>query len=56
MRRKDKKRGFGLFNIRQRIEYMGGEVAIESEIGQGTCVTLLLPVRKKTKSINGRQS
>jgi PAS domain S-box-containing protein len=44
MRRKNKKRGFGLFNIRQRIEYMGGELAIESKIKRGTRVTLLLPL------------
>ena len=47
MRRKNKKNGFGLFNIRQRIEYLGGELLIESEIGQGTRATLLLPLKKK---------
>jgi PAS domain S-box-containing protein len=47
MQRKNKKSGFGLFNIRQRIEYLGGEFLIESEIGQGTRATLLLPLKKK---------
>lgn len=47
MRRKNKKSGFGLFNIRQRIEYLGGEFLIESEIGSGTRATLLLPLKKK---------
>jgi PAS domain S-box-containing protein len=37
-------RSLGLFNIRHRIEYLGGEFAIESEIGRGTRITLLLPV------------
>jgi PAS domain S-box-containing protein len=46
MRRKNKRSGFGLFNIRQRIEYLGGEFLIESEIGQGTRATLLLPLKK----------
>jgi PAS domain S-box-containing protein len=50
MRRKNKKSGFGLFNIRQRIEYLGGEFLIESEIGQGTRATLLLPLKKKMMS------
>ena len=43
----NKKRGFGLFNIRHRIEYMGGELAIESEIEQGTRVSLLFPLKNK---------
>jgi PAS domain S-box-containing protein len=47
MLRKNKKSGFGLFNIRQRIEYLGGEFLIESEIGCGTRATLLLPIKKK---------
>jgi len=38
--------GFGLFNIRQRIEYLGGELAIESKINGGSRVTLLFPLRK----------
>jgi len=53
--RKKKKRGFGLFNIRQRIEYLGGKLEVESTIGHGTHVTLLLPIRKKKKPINRRQ-
>ncbi len=52
MRRK--KRGFGHFNIRQRMEYMGGKFELESTIGHGTHVTLLLPLRKKKKTINRR--
>lgn len=36
--------GFGLFNIRERIRYMGGEVLIESAPGQGTHVTVRVPL------------
>jgi ligand-binding sensor domain-containing protein/signal transduction histidine kinase len=36
--------GNGLQNMRSRMEAVGGSVVIESETGQGTTVTLLLPV------------
>jgi two-component system, NarL family, sensor histidine kinase UhpB len=36
--------GFGLFNIRQRIQHLGGQVAIESEVGIGTTVTMDIPL------------
>jgi PAS domain S-box-containing protein len=53
MRRR--KRGFGLFNIRQRIEYMGGRLEVESNMGDGARVTLVLPLGKKKKSANRRR-
>ncbi|NLG50104.1 MAG: PAS domain S-box protein [Chloroflexi bacterium] len=37
--------GFGLFSIRERIESMGGRMEVESAPGQGTRVTLRLPLR-----------
>jgi PAS domain S-box-containing protein len=37
-------RGFGLFSIRERVELMGGTFAIESNPGQGSRITLSLPV------------
>lgn len=37
--------GYGLFNIRQRIEHLGGEVRIESRPGRGTTVTVAVPCR-----------
>jgi len=43
----DRKRnsgGFGLFNIRQRVEHLGGEIIVESEAGRGTRVTLSAPL------------
>jgi PAS domain S-box-containing protein len=42
--KKVNKGGFGLFNIRQRIGYLGGEFRIESEPGKGTRVTLVVPL------------
>jgi signal transduction histidine kinase len=38
-------RSFGLFNIRERVEYLGGKVKIRSEPGRGTRVTLMAPLR-----------
>jgi signal transduction histidine kinase len=37
---------FGLFNIRERLEYLGGIVQIASSPGKGTSVTLSLPLNK----------
>ncbi len=37
--------GYGLFSIRERITYLGGEVAVRSSPGQGTCVTLRVPLK-----------
>jgi PAS domain S-box-containing protein len=37
--------GFGLFNARERIEYLGGSFEIKSKPGQGTCVRISVPVK-----------
>jgi len=42
---KEKKCCLGLFSIRQRIEYLGGRLEIDSEPGRGTRITLLVPLR-----------
>jgi PAS domain S-box-containing protein len=39
--------GFGLFNIRERIKYLEGDMVIESEPGRGTRVTLSAPLQGK---------
>lgn len=52
--------GYGHFSIRERITYLGGEMAVESTPGQGTCVTLRVPLKvdelqsntKKRYSVN----
>ncbi len=35
--------GSGLFRLRERAEFFGGELRVRSAPGQGTCVTLTLP-------------
>jgi len=37
--------GFGLFSIRERLNYLGGRVEIESKPGEGTRVTLVAPTK-----------
>lgn len=41
-----KESGFGLFGIRDRLEYLGGDFKIESEAASGTVVTLCAPLRR----------
>ncbi len=41
--------GFGLFSIRERLDYFGGKLKIESEPGQGTTVTLTIPTETQRK-------
>lgn len=36
--------GFGLFNIRQRIQHLGGELSVDAEPGFGTKVVISVPV------------
>ncbi len=40
--------GFGLFNSRERVEYVGGSFEIESEPGQGALIKISVPVQKPT--------
>jgi PAS domain S-box-containing protein len=35
--------GFGLFSLRERLHYLGGQVHVESEKGRGTRITLMVP-------------
>jgi len=41
----DKTAGFGLFSIRERLNYFGGSVEIESKPGEGTQVALVAPIK-----------
>ena len=41
-----KEGGFGLYNIRQRIEHLGGKLFVESAIGRGTRTTIIAPADK----------
>jgi signal transduction histidine kinase len=38
--------GFGLFSTKERLEYMGGRLEIESRPGKGTRVVMTAPVKK----------
>ena len=38
-----KPRSFGLRGIRERVEYFGGDVRIDSPAGQGTKVSVFIP-------------
>jgi two-component system, NarL family, sensor histidine kinase UhpB len=40
------KGGFGLFNIRERLEYMGGQLEINSRPGKGTRIVMTAPISK----------
>jgi len=38
--------GFGLFNIRERLGYLGGRCEVQSSPGHGTRVTLMVPLNR----------
>jgi PAS domain S-box-containing protein len=37
--------GFGLFSVRERLEYLGGSIRIDSAPGAGTCIEIRTPLR-----------
>ena len=47
--------GFGLFNIREKLDYLGGSITIESAPGEGTCVVAVVPLKSPRKSGKDRQ-
>ena len=48
---KHKKSGMGLFYIRERLTHLGGEIKLESKVGQGTSVTLIAPIEHKAQTL-----
>ncbi|MFB3788589.1 MAG: sensor histidine kinase, partial [bacterium] len=38
--------GFGLFNIRERLAQLGGSLTIQSEPGEGTLITMVIPLQE----------
>ena len=38
------KGGFGIFNIREQLSYLGGKIEIKSESERGTMVTIAVPL------------
>jgi PAS domain S-box-containing protein len=47
--------GFGLFNIRERLNHIGGHLDISSKAGKGTRVTLMAPITHKKEKSRGKQ-
>ncbi len=43
-----KSEAFGIFNIRERLQYLGGRLMIDSEPGRGTRVTLFAPLESES--------
>ena len=43
------KGGFGLFNIREQLEHLAGEMKIQSTPGKGTRITLTVPLEKNDR-------
>lgn len=51
LERHDGEHGLGLFGMRERAEYVGGRVEIESEIGKGTKVRAAIPAAGAAASL-----
>lgn len=49
-KRSGRKGGYGLFNIHQRIDCLGGNLVLESVPGSGTCATITVPLEESTIS------
>jgi PAS domain S-box-containing protein len=47
--------GFGLFNVREQISRLGGKMTVVSAPGQGTQVSLRVPMRQPTQSMQSSQ-
>jgi signal transduction histidine kinase len=45
--------GFGLFSIRERLHYLGGQVQVEPGHRRGTRVTLIVPLQHAKKAHAG---
>ncbi len=45
-----RKRTFGLFSIRERVEYLGGSLEIDTGPGQGTSITVHVPLEKRKET------
>jgi signal transduction histidine kinase len=45
--------GFGLFSIRERLRYLGGQVQMEPGSGRGTRITLVVPLQHAKKAHAG---
>lgn len=48
-------KGFGLFNIRERLHHLGAEILIESSPGKGTKISLIIPTDIQGEVPNGER-
>jgi signal transduction histidine kinase len=46
--------GFGLFQLRERLDHLGGQLRIESTPGEGTRVSLIVPLKPQRDVMLGR--
>ncbi|MGB8955528.1 MAG: sensor histidine kinase, partial [Tumebacillaceae bacterium] len=46
--------GFGLINMRERVEEQGGTIQFASEAGRGFCVSVTFPLQQQTWRFGGR--
>jgi signal transduction histidine kinase len=44
--------GLGLFGIRERIEFVGGKLLLDSRVGAGSRITLVVPVEASTAEVS----
>lgn len=52
MTRTERSGGFGLFNLRQRVQYLGGRFTMESSPEQGSRATIIAPLTTETSAVN----
>lgn len=48
--------GFGLFDLRERLDYFGGRLDIDSGLGRGTRVTLVAPLASENQPAGGDET
>ena len=54
--RANRSSGFGLFSIRERLDFLGGTFRIESRAGGGTRVTLAAPLKRDSAGVRGESA
>ena len=47
--------GFGLFNVRERLNYVGGVLQIESQPGAGTRVAMIVPLKLQEQAATDKE-
>jgi len=52
----DKRKGFGLFSIRERLQHVGGRLYIQSGSGKGTRIILFAPLEHKNQESRSQES